>query len=512
MRRIGIDVGGTNTDAVLVEDERVVTAVKTPTTPERTEGVSNALSELLNKAGDSARLAAAVMVGTTRFVNAVVERKDLNPVAALRICLPASASLVPFVDWPSDLATKVNAGHYLVAGGHEVDGRPLADLDEAAIAKAARDMRRAEVPAVAVSAVFSPLTVACEDRAAEIIRSEYPEIRITKSSALGRIGLLERENATLLNASLLHLAARVVATLEEAVRRTGLGCPLFVTQNDGTLASAALATEFPIFSFASGPTNSMRGGAFLSGLDDAMVCDIGGTTTDIGCLRNGFPREANNVIRVGGVRTLFRMPDLFSMGLGGGSLVKSNPLAVGPASVGFELGSKALVFGGDTLTATDIAVASGAAEIGDRRRVAHLGKRFVTAARQSIHEQLIRAADRMKPDATPIPLLAVGGGALLAPPTIPGISEVIRVEHSDVANAVGAAIAQISGEVDQVFQDMSREAVLETATEIARQKAVASGADPASLKIVEREDIPLSYLPGQALRARVKVVGAMQQL
>jgi len=118
----------------------------------------------------------------------------------------------------------------------------------------------------------------------------------------------------------------------------------------------------------------------------------------------------------------------------------------------------------------------------------------------------------MKPDATPIPLLAVGGGALLAPPTIPGISEVIRVEHSDVANAVGAAIAQISGEVDQVFQDMSREAVLETATEIARQKAVASGADPASLKIVEREDIPLSYLPGQALRARVKVVGAMQQL
>ena len=112
MRRIGIDVGGTNTDAVLVEDERVVTAVKTPTTPERTEGVSNALSELLNKAGDSARLAAAVMVGTTRFVNAVVERKDLNPVAALRICLPASASSARTGAWSGIQMRKVMRGPY----------------------------------------------------------------------------------------------------------------------------------------------------------------------------------------------------------------------------------------------------------------------------------------------------------------------------------------------------------------------------------------------------------------
>ena len=510
MRRIGIDVGGTNTDAVLVEDERGVAAVKTPTTPERTEGVSNALSELLNKAGDKARSAAAVMVGTTRFVNAVVERKELNPVAAMRICLPASASLAPFVDWPSDLATAVNAGHHLIEGGHEVDGRALVHLDELAIARAARVMRRTKVPAVGVSAVFSPLTAACEDRAAEIILDEYPEVRVTKSSALGRIGLLERENATLLNASLLELATRVVTTLEEAVRASGLSCPLFVTQNDGTLVAASVAAEFPVYSFASGPTNSMRGGAFLSGMDNALVCDIGGTTTDIGCLRNGFPREANNVISIGGVRTLFRMPDLFSMGLGGGSLVRSNPPGVGPVSVGFELGSKALVFGGNILTATDIAVAAGAADIGDRQLVAHLDPKVVTSVQNSIHEQLNRAADRMKPDANPIPLLAVGGGAVLAPPTMPGVSEVIKVEHNDVANAVGAAIAQISGEVDQVFQDMGREEVLERATAAARDRAVASGADPASLTIVEREDIPLSYLPGQALRARVKVVGTVK--
>ena len=83
-------------------------------------------------------------------------------------------------------------------------------------------------------------------------------------------------------------------------------------------------------SFASGATNSMRGAAFLSGIAEAVVIDVGGTTTDIGQLRRGFPREANSVVEVGGVRTLFRMPDFFSIGLGGGSVVEREPLSVGP--------------------------------------------------------------------------------------------------------------------------------------------------------------------------------------
>ena len=128
---------------------------------------------------------------------------------------------------------------------------------------------------------------------------------------------------------------------------------------------AGAAIALPVMSFASGATNSMRGAAFLSGLADAMVVDVGGTSTDVGQLRHGFPREANSVVEVGGVRTLFRMPDLLSIGLGGGSLVERVPLAVGPRSVGYRLTREALVFGGNTLTATDAAVAAGVARIGD---------------------------------------------------------------------------------------------------------------------------------------------------
>src|SRR5262249_55220401 len=155
-----------------------------------------------------------------------------------------------------------------------------------------------------------PLNAACEEAAAEILREECPEVAITLSHHLGRIGLLERENVALLNATLIELAARTVRAFADALRRSGIVAPLYLTQNDRTVMLASVAQRFPVYSFASGPTNSMRGAAFLSRLTDAIVVDVGGTTTDIGCLRHGFPREANNVVEVGGVRTLFRMPDL----------------------------------------------------------------------------------------------------------------------------------------------------------------------------------------------------------
>ena len=94
----------------------------------------------------------------------------------------------------------------------------------------------------------------------------------------------------------------------------------------------------------------MRGAAFLSGLDEALVVDVGGTTTDIGSLRHGFPREANNVVEIGGVRTLFRMPDLLSIGLGGGTLCDprgSRPHRARAASA-IASRSEARVFGGET--------------------------------------------------------------------------------------------------------------------------------------------------------------------
>jgi N-methylhydantoinase A/oxoprolinase/acetone carboxylase beta subunit len=282
-----------------------------------------------------------------------------------------------------------------------------------------------------------------------------------------------------------------------------------LTQNDGTVMSAEAATALPVMSFASGATNSMRGAAFLSGLSDAMVIDVGGTSTDVGQLRRGFPREANSVVEVGGVRTLFRMPDLLSIALGGGSVVVREPLAVGPKSVGYRLTLDAVVFGGSTLTATDAAVAAGLAEIGDASAVHDLPKDIVSAVLGAVRQKIEDSVDRMKTEAGDLPLIAVGGGAFLVPDQVAGISQVIRVPHGDCANAVGAAIAQISGETDQVYRDLDRAEAIALAEAQAQQRAIAAGADPASLATVDVEDMPLAYLPGNALRVRVRVAGEM---
>jgi N-methylhydantoinase A/oxoprolinase/acetone carboxylase beta subunit len=511
VRRIGIDVGGTNTDAVLVQDGEVVASVKTPTTDDVTGGVRASLSLLVERLDGAPGKVDGVMIGTTHFTNAVVERRALEAVAAIRVGLPSGRSLPPFVDWPPDLARLVRGRVFMIRGGHEYDGRPLAPFDAAAVRSAAGEIRDAGIRCVAVSAVFSPLTPDCEEAVAEIVYAEVPEVSVTLSHRLGRLGLLGRENAALLNAGLIGLARRTKRALVEAVRTSGVEAPLYLTQNDGTVMRAEEAEAFPVYSFSSGPTNSMRGAAFLSGLSDAIVVDVGGTTTDVGHLKSGFPREANRTVEVGGVRTLFRMPDLLSIGLGGGTIVDPEAHEIGPHSVGYRLGTEARVFGGDRLTATDIGVAAGMIELGDASRVAEIGPEVVTWAAGHFRKTIEGGVDRVKADARPLPLLAVGGGAFLVPKGIPGISEVVRVPHSAVANAVGAAIAQVSGEVDRVFSGVPRETAMRQAEELARERAVRAGAHAESVQVVEAEDLPLAYLPGDSRRIRVRVVGDMDR-
>jgi N-methylhydantoinase A/oxoprolinase/acetone carboxylase beta subunit len=361
VRRIGIDVGGTNTDAVLLEGERVVHAVKTPTTADVTSGIVRALLSLLaGLPAPTPTAVDAVMIGTTHFTNAVVQRRDLGRVAAIRVGLPASASLEPFDDWPPDLAAAVRGEVFMLEGGHEYDGRPLVPLDEAGVRRAARRIRETGLRAVAVASVFSPLNPACEERVGAILGEECPDAAVTLSHHLGRIGLLERENAALLNAALLDLARRTTGAFARALAESGLAAPLYLTQNDGTVMRAAMAETLPVYGFT----------------------DAGAT-----------------------------------------------------------------------------------------------------------------------------PLVAVGGGAFLVPGRIEGISRVVRVPHHEVANAVGAAIAQVSGEADQIFQGLSRDAAIAAARRAAEARAVQAGADPRSLQAVEVEDLPLAYLPGSALRTRVRVVG-----
>ena len=511
--RIGIDVGGTNTDAVLMDGRKVVAEVKTPTTADVTSGVVTALRNLVGERLSKPGQVQAVMIGTTHFTNAVVEAKRLMPTAAVRLGLPATQALPPMVDWPERLRTALGGHVYLCHGGHEFDGRHISELDPDELRRAAEDIGRKGIRSVAISSVFSPVNHEFEEEAGKLLESELPGVMISLSHEIGRIGLLERENATIMNACLRDLAVHIVDAFHGALTEVGIEAPVYLSQNDGTLMSVDYAQRYPVATFASGPTNSMRGAAFLSGRLDCAVVDVGGTTSDVGVLQHGFPREASIAVEIGEVRTNFRMPDVFSFGLGGGSLVRENgELKIGPESVGYELTSKALCFGGDTLTATDIAVAGGLADIGDRSRVAGLSPDLVKRSLQLMEDRIAQAVDRMKTSAGAIPIVVVGGGSILVRDSLPGASELVKPEHFAVANAIGAAIAQVGGEVDRIFSldKKSRDETLEEAKREAEEKAVAAGASPGTVHVVDVEEVPLSYLPSNATRIRVKAVGELE--
>lgn len=509
MYRIGIDVGGTNTDAVVMDGNKLILGVKSPTTEDVTGGILASLKRVLDESGIGSDQIGAVMIGTTHFTNAVVERRRLAKTAAVRLCLPAAECLPPMVDWPDDIRETVGGHYWMAKGGNEFDGREISAIDEDELRGIADEIGKKDIDTVAICSVFSPVNGEMEEKARQILAERLPDANFTLSSEIGRLGILERENAAIMNASLRQLSAETVEAFGRALSSAGLSCPCFITQNDGTLMGSEFVKAYPVLTFASGPTNSMRGASFLTGEQDAVVVDIGGTSTDVGSIIKGFPRQASTSVDIGGVRTNFRMPDVFSIALGGGSVIKpDDPVTVGPKSVGYRIHTEGLLFGGKTLTTTDIAVGLGFAEIGDPAPARELGDERLNTVMAVIDEMIVNAVERMRVSPEKIPVLAVGGGSILIRDKV-GDLPVMKPENFAVANAVGAAIGQISGEVDRIFSldKISRDEALESARKEATDKAIAAGAKPETIEVLDQEDVPLAYLPGNATRIHLKVVG-----
>ncbi|CAC5357367.1 unnamed protein product [Mytilus coruscus] len=309
----------------------------------------------------------------------------------------------------------------------------------------------------------------------------------------------------------------------------------------------------------------MRGAAFLSGIKDGVVVDIGGTTTDVGILRKGFPREASTEIMIGGVRTNFRMPDVHNIGLGGGSYVGQQKeddkfaVTVGPRSAGYNIMNEAFIFQNDTsscrmecLTATDLAVSSGHSTLGNSTNVSHLPLDLVEKGIQKIKSMVEIAIDSVKLSAEPLPVILVGGGGIIldVKKRLEGASDLLFPSHFEVANAVGAALSQMSGSVEYVVhlaEEISEEDInVKTTTEMelnprehyddvkkrirksimegairkakedgikfATDVAAKCGVDRETIIILEKSDNPLTYLPGDATRINCKVVGDMKSI
>jgi N-methylhydantoinase A/oxoprolinase/acetone carboxylase beta subunit len=463
-----------------------------------------------------------VTVGTTHFINAAIEHdaRRLNKVAVIRLSKSFLREVPPFSDFPQGLAKIINGYVGYVDGGLHIDGSQESPIVESQVVARCAEIRALGLSSVVIAGVFSPIDEIFqqEEQVRMIVSQELPNVEVICSHEVANIGFLERENASILNAAILKYAKRTVNGFRRAMRSLELTCPLFLTQNDGTLLDAAAAAKFPIRTFASGMTNSMRGAAYLAAHDtrkaSAIVVDIGGTTSDVGVLLpSGLPRQASAFVTVAGVRMNYAMPHLHSIGLGGGTVVREDTngkVTVGPDSVGHYLTRDALVFGGTVLTASDIAVASGKAEIGDSSYVSHLKSEQIADAQRSIKTLLERAIDVIKTSPDPMLVLLVGGGAVIAPESLTGASELKLPPYHDVANAVGAAISKVGGVVDMI-QDVSGQTLEQAeqkAKDMAIQRAIDAGAVKDSIMIAEVESLPVTYVANQ-LRTIVKAVGEL---
>lgn len=464
---------------------------------------------------------ASVTIGTTHFINAVVEMDEsrLDQVAVIRLCGPFSRDIPVGVDWPPRLRKIICKYRGIVNGGLEIDGSLIAELDADEVRRQCAIIKSLGIKSIAVVGIFSPIDVFFqqEETASKIIKEVYPEADVVCSKDVANIGFLERENAAVLNASILNFARRTIRSFQGAIARLHLKCPVFVTQNDGTILPASAAARLPIRTFSSGPTNSMRGAAFLMQAQkkEAMiVVDIGGTTTDVGILqKNGFPRQAAAYSEISGVRTNFSYPDVRSIGLGGGSIVQRDRLGkliVGPESVGYQITERALVFGGNTPTATDYKVLGDEGlQIGDRSKVEGSSlAASLTEFNDTVKSMLEQIIDTMKTSPEDITVVLVGGGAVIAPDTLAGASKVMKPHWSGVANAIGAATARVSGVIDSVesTETRSKTEIMEDLSQRAIEKAVSSGALRDSVTIAEMETYPLQYIANKS-RIIIKAVG-----
>ncbi|KAK0650957.1 Hydantoin utilization protein A [Lasiodiplodia hormozganensis] len=527
--RIGVDVGGTNTDAVALdlsaqhtESRGVIAHFKTPTTPDVTSGIETAVGTVIKAAGVSLDSIACVTIGTTHFINAVVEQdaRRLRKVGVLRLSKSFLRQIPPFSEFPAGLTRLMKSYIGYVDGGLHIDGAEEAPIVEEQVVRECAEIKKHGLSALVVAGIFSPIDEEFqqEKRVRDIILREIPGIDVVCSHEVSNIGFLERENAAILNASILKYGRRTVRGFREAMNRLNLKCGLYITQNDGTLIDAASAARMPIKTFSSGATNSMRGAAYLAGksLDgtSAIVVDIGGTTSDAGVLlQSGFPRQASAFVTVAGVKVNYSMPFLHSIGLGGGSIVReaaTGKVTVGPDSVGHYITTEAKVFGGSKLTATDVAVAAKRAVIGDVSKVSDVSSELVMRAQERIKAMLEGVIDLCKTSPDPLPVLLVGGGSVVAPETLKGASKIICPPFHDVANAVGAAVSKVGGVVDlvQSTEHQTQQEAIQRAKDLAIKRATEAGAIPETVTITEIDSLPVSYVANK-LRTVVKAVGEL---
>lgn len=321
---VGIDAGGTFTDAVLLDPGAgdVLAKAKAPTTHhDLLVGVDEALSRLQIPRPDAVNM---VAISTTLATNAIAEGKGGLPGAVI---MTLDGRPDPRINWRPQrvLSARMTIG-----------GEVRAPVDRDECLRAIDELVQAGVEAFAVSGYGSVRNPAHELQVREIIASQYDLPVVCGHELSTRLNYVSRFNTAVLNARLLPVIRSLLEAAKQVLRKHGLRAPLMVVKGDGSLIAESLALERPVETVLSGPAASVAGALYLTGEPDATVMDMGGTTTDTAVVEGGIVRICPDGANVGGWRTHVGAAEIQTTGLGGDSHVRFTPdrvLLVGPRRV-----------------------------------------------------------------------------------------------------------------------------------------------------------------------------------
>lgn len=373
MIALGVDVGGTFTDLVLADlVTGTVTVHKTASTPANpAEGVIDGIRGICSMASVAPERIDAIFHGTTVGTNAMLVHdgavtgmitndgfRDVLHIG--RHQRPQHYSIMQDLPWQSRPLIR-RRFRKTVAGRLDARGAELVPLDEEAVAKAARELGDANVEAVLIGFLFSYVNPIHERRAAEIVRQILPEAFVTTSAEVSpQFREFERFTTAAMSAFVGPKVRRYVSDLSSELRKLGITGELRVMTSSGGLATPEMIAQRPAATLLSGLVAGVRGGAWVgkhAGADRLVTLDIGGTSADIGIIRDGRLAEADaRSARIADFPVMLPMIDIHTIGAGGGSIAyldRGKAFRVGPQSAGADPGPAAYRRGGTMPTATD---------------------------------------------------------------------------------------------------------------------------------------------------------------
>ena len=541
---IGLDVGGTHADVVLLGNEGVINEIKVPTDPtDLFDTVLTALEKITADI-DPAKIIRMVM-STTLTTNAIIQKK-----------LPQVGMIVSGGPGVDPHFYRTNDHFECLSGSIDHRGREVEPVQAAAIDRIREKFIAAGIRHVGVVTKFSVRNAAQEMAIARQLEGHFEKVFLGHRIS-GNLSFPRRIATTYLNAAVYPIHREFFEAVNNSLTRKGLKVPIRILKADGGNMNFEASIDYPAQTTLSGPAASVMGSiAFGPEKGDALVMDIGGTTTDMAILVDQVPLLAPQGIELGGFKTLIRSLETHSIGIGGDSAVgiENGRIQVGPHRNG-----PAMAHGGPSPTPTDALVLLGKARKGSRELAARgfapiaeqLSVTIEDAAFQVFDHtcrQILKAAEEMverinrQPVYTihemqdgyqvqPTTILVLGGPAPLFAEHLETLShyQVGVVPRWTVANAIGAALARTTCEVNlyadteqqiatapeenfttRVDRSFDQAQARQMALDLLQKKAVARGANPAHLEMEVTEELQFNmvrgfHTTGRNIRIRAQV-------